>query len=323
LANLASSPERVVAYARELRESIRQMPFLRSSGVWSECTANLRLAWGRLDANAISDPELLFFIHETLTDREVTTLRSLPPDTRLLALRHLHTRRTPSALVQAVEADPRLPLQLEHQRTVEWWSISSLLRERADLAKTAWVSLVRRGDSESGKYSLIIQTRDKRHQSQDRVKGDWSPVVQEIAAVCKDAEHILVAADAELPGLDRASYIPSWEWAFRVLREPVPAVPSRVEVLRPEGSSAEAPAGILGVDCLLAGRDEAVDASTVWISMETGERVRSLGIGAHPRVTSMAPVRKGALKEDLVRLCLAQATARFVTCDTIVRGVPR
>ncbi|HYF35094.1 MAG TPA: hypothetical protein VD994_07400, partial [Prosthecobacter sp.] len=322
LAQLKASPNDVLAYAKAMRESLRRMPYLRSSECWQEWAANLRAGWGRLDADAFHDPETVFFLHETLLDREVTTLRGLPMELRLLALRHLHSRRKPSALVQALEADLRLMQQLEHQRAVELWSIGSFIRERTDQANSAWVSLVKLGDADSGKYSLLINAPGGQVRTQGRVKEGWQPVAEEIAKGCGGAERIFLATDAEVGLTEKVARVPSWEWAFRVLRETPEVIPA--EVLVPEGQ--EAPASLPEPPspnaCVLAGGSATVDADTRWVVAGTAERRRSLGIGAHPVVISRGPVRRGELKVDLVRLSLAQATCRFVEADGTLNGVP-
>lgn len=337
LAQAPVSPETVLAYAQTLRQSLRRMPLLRDAVVWQDWTANLRAAWGRLEADAIHDPESVFLLHETLLDREVTTLRCLPMELRLQALRHLHSRRSPSALVQELESDPRQMQQIEHQRAVELWSIATEMRERPDQAHTVWVSLVLRGDAGAGRYSLLVQGAGGRVQVQGRLRSDkqtldFKPLLHEmvtaVAKVCESPEWVLLALDDALKDQPWAAllheagltvslaFIPGWEWAFRVLRETpsLEAIPS--ETLLPEGAQAPAafPAA-LPQTCVLLDGPATADAETRWTLVGNApapdaraQTRRSLSIGAFPRVISLGPLKSGPLSVDLARLSLAQSS---------------
>ncbi|MEN3939690.1 hypothetical protein WJU23_00225 [Prosthecobacter sp. SYSU 5D2] len=342
LPHLPASAERVLGYAQTLRQSQRRMPFLRDPEIWAEWTRALRAAWSKLEPEAIVDPEQLFLLHETLHDREVTVLRVLPPELRSLALRHLHSRKHPSPLVQALVADPRQMQQLEHQRQVELWSVAAEIRERPELAGSVLISLVLRGEAAQGRYSLIVQGPATRVIHQDKLRGqsgnaaalDWKPllevILRSVQTVNAEPNQLYFAVDATLgeqpwaawlreAGLSLpVSFIPSWEWAFRVGRESVgPARPG--EYLWPENTTVSAPVLPLpaGTCVLLPGSTEPAHASTRWHSSTPPEddrpplTLRSLQVGAHARIVSGLPVIRGALKEDLVRLSLAQATRQF------------
>lgn len=349
LPHLPASSERVLAYAQTLRQSQRRMPFLRDVEIWAEWTRALRTAWGRLEPEAIADPEQLFLLHETLHDREVTLLRVLPLDLRILALRHLHSRKHPSPLVQALVADPRQMQQLEHQRQVELWSVAAEIRERPELAGSVWISLVMRGDAAQGRYSLIVQGPATRVIHQDKLRGqpgsattlDWKPLIEvilrSVQTVNAEPNQIYFAADTTLGDQPWASllreaglslpvhFIPSWEWTFRVGRES--AAPSRPgEYLWPENTTASAPGLPLpaGTCVLLPGSAEPAHAATRWHSSTPPEddrpplTLRSLQVGAHGRIASGLPVQRGGLKDDLVRLSLAQATRQFIAAHAIL-----
>jgi hypothetical protein len=320
LAHLPAERGGIMAYARSIRENARHMPFLRSSPCRLEWTENLRLAWGKLEGQGIEDHEELFLLHETLLDREVTQVRSLPLDLRHLALRHLHQRKPPSQLVLSLEEEPRLMRQLEHQRAVELWSISSLLRERPEFARTVWVSLVRRGDSASARYSWLVQSASGRWHGHGRAKDGWRPVLDEIRTACGDADTFIVAAEwdfvAALPWPAGTCFVPSWEWAFRVIRETDPPAAQPAEILLPEGAAppAEIPSAPPATTVLLAGAAPA-DASTRWFSLppwEPAEVRRSLHIGASRNVLSEGTLVHGELRHDLVRLSLAHLTRSFI-----------
>ncbi|MEQ1749917.1 MAG: hypothetical protein ABL974_10870 [Prosthecobacter sp.] len=329
---LAESPEsaaQVMAYASNLRESQRRMPVLRDSECGHSMATCLSIAWGRLEADAIRDEEMIYMLHETLLDREVTVSRCLPTELRLLALRHLHGRRSPSPLVEAVAADPRLMQQLEHQRAVELWSLASEIRERQELANTVWVSVVMKGELSSGRYSWIVQSSAGRQMQQGRLRFgaagealDLKPLMQEIAQAVSQlgasAEFVLLAADAALSNQPwhqhlhtTVSFIPSWEWAFRALRDSEKPKDVVFEVLTPIESTATvaAPAtGPLSQACLLLPGSESTDANTRWTVLGTAETRRSLSLGTHPVILSEAPLKRGDIKQDLTRLSLAQAS---------------
>jgi len=341
LPHLPASADQVLDYARLIRENQRQMPFLRDQEIWLDWTRSLKAAWARLEPETIQDPEQVFLLHETLHDREVTLLRSLPHDLRVLALRHWHSRKHPSPLVHSLIADPRLMQQLEHQRQVELWSIATELRERADLASMVWLSLVMRGDPAQGRYSLIIQGPKGRVIHQDRLRAndkelDWGPLLEIISRaipeVNPNATQLLAAIDPviqELPwntwlrqegAITSISFIPSWEWAFRVLRESAPSSPYPGHWLAPETSKAEAPEGVFlqplpPHTCVLLPSDKPCNADTRWLTLEAPDTPpqRSLQIGTYDRIISGSPFRPCTLKQDLVRLSLSHSTRSFST----------
>jgi len=235
-AELPESAECVVELARALRESHRRLPVLRDWAEWQRAAECLRIAWGKLNAEAVQDEETLFFLHETLLHREATLLRCLPEDLRALILEHPLSARRPSALVQALDAEPKLMQSLEHQRAVELWSIASTLREREDMADTIWISLVLKGDAASGKHSWIMQGAAGRKMAQGRLRtaGDFQPLIEELSAaakeLCPDLRRVFLSVDAGLievagPHAFQSilpdvviKMVPSWEWAFRELR---------------------------------------------------------------------------------------------------------
>lgn len=350
LPHLPASAETVLSYAQTLRQGQRRMPFLHDHELWQECTRGLRLAWARIESPTAFDAEQLFFLHETLLDREVTLSRSLPQDLRVLGLRHLHSRRQPSALVQELASDPRQMQQLEHQRQVELWSIATELRERSELAGQAWINLVMRGDPAQGRYSLIVQGPAGRVQHQDKLRTaetglDWTPLFEvlqrAITEVNPAAESLLLALDPSLQdeswvtrfqtaGLKQhLRFIPSWEWAFRVLREPtVTTSPSPSACLWPVSTTpaAPVPAAPMSTSLLLPTAD-LCDANTRWnhsgmasaasaestgAESEKQAPLRSIHLGAFRRIHSGIPTHAGPLKNDLVRLCLAQSTGAFI-----------
>ncbi|TDU80895.1 hypothetical protein EI77_00196 [Prosthecobacter fusiformis] len=346
LPHLPANAERVLNFAQSLRQSQRRMPFLRDHEIWQDWTRSLRTAWARLEPEAIQDPEQLFILHETLHDREVTLLRILPLELRLLSLRHLHGRKQPSSLVQTLATEPRHMQQLEHQRQVELWSVAAELRERPELVGTVWISLVFRGDPAQGRYSLIVQGPAGRVIHHDRLRTlqttpaelDWTPLwsvlSNSVKEVNAEASHILAAVDptmTELPwasrlretGLEASiSFIPSLEWAFRVMRETsAPTHPG--EYLLPENTTATLPDKPLpNGTCVLLPTAPQCNAGTRWTSSanvaedEKPASQRSLQVGAHERILSAMPIVRGPLKEDLIRLCLANATRQFTAPDT-------
>lgn len=354
LAQSPGSAEAVLDFARAMRQSLRRMPLLRDAEVWQDWRACLRAAWGRLDTDAIHDPEGLFLLHETLLDREITTLRSLPMELRLLALRHLHSRRAPSPLVQNLEAEPRQMQSLEHQRPIELWSVAAESRGRPEMARTVWISLVLRGDAAAGRYSLLVHGPSGGVQTRGRLRStggnatnatsctlselDVRPLlqdmVQSVAKAGTAPEWVLLAVDPDLASLPwqtllddfglpaAVSCIPSWEWAFRVLRESSARDEPPFEILLPEAAPASTPAplstltqgGPLAHACVLLAGAAPTDANTRWslhspsTAGKPAETRRSLAVGAHPLVLSHGPLVRGDLAADLVRLSLAQAT---------------
>jgi hypothetical protein len=338
LAEWPESAEKVISYALALRQSQRRMPVLRDFRTWQICAQHLRNAWGKLETEAIVEEETVFNLHETLLDRAVTLTRSLPAELRVLALRHLHAGRSPSRLVQALQTDPRLMQQLEHKSPIELWSISAELRERPELANCVWISVVMKGEVTSGKYSWIVQSSTGRQMKQGRLRAstagespDTNALIQEMGLAIQQLggspEWLLLAADKSLTDLPwqsqfmqaglsaRLSFIPSWEWAFRVLRENDPPKDVIFEALVPEATTAQVtPMTISGpmvqACLLLPGRDDA-DASTRWsvcCRPETVETTRrSLSIGRHPVIFSEGPLYSGDFAEDLTQLSLAQS----------------
>lgn len=331
LAIRPGSVENLVAFARLWRASLRAMPFLRDIRTWDEARQHLRLAWGRCDGE-MGDSETRFLLHETLRDRLTTTLRRLPPLWRVNALRHVHGRRSPSDLVRELEADPRRMGLLEHQRRVELWEIAAALREHPQLAGTVWVSVVASGDPASGRYSILAAGPLGQKEGCGRLRIGMeetaslaSAVTAAVQAVADSPEWLVLAVDAVWEGvaweseLHRAGLkssvarVPGWEWAFRVLREDLPAgEPGRV--LQPEGV---APSSLLpppGDGCWLLAGAEAVDAATRWrLIGEEGPSVRSLGLGSRSRIVSLGPVLTGAdWSGNLVALSLAQACRSFL-----------
>jgi hypothetical protein len=326
------SAELTLDYARAMRESIRRMPFLRDAGAWPQWTALLRLVWGKLEANAVSDEESLFLLHETLADRPTTAVRSLPQDLRMLTLRHPFGRR-PSRLTLALAEDPSLMRSLEHQRALEHWSLASDARTRPELARTAWISVVTRGEPAGGKYSLLAIGPAGQVSRCDRLalsKTDRDEmrhamlakvIAQAAAEVAPDAEWLLIAQDDTLTGVHWQELmrleglcsvpvlIPSWEWASRVL---IKAAAEKSDVAPEVLTSGESVQSSAEVDafterhpsaCMLFS-EAAVSAATKWAAGSVQRR--STHIGLHPLVVATAPCG------DLVRSCLAQSTLLFV-----------
>lgn len=227
-AEYPASAAAMLELVRALREGQRRLPVLRDAAEWRRCADCLRAAWGRLEADAISDEETLFFLHETLLDREATLLRALPEELRALALEHSKSPRRPSALIQALDAEPKLFQSLEHQRAVEWWSIASELRERPEMAEAVWISLVQRGDAASGKHSWLMQSATGRAKGQGRTRSaeDQSSLVAELVkaggALCPEWKRVYLATDfaamLSWPAEMVLKSIPSWEHAFREMR---------------------------------------------------------------------------------------------------------
>jgi hypothetical protein len=222
--------EMVVAYARAMRASVKRMPVLRDWAVWQEWAGFLRAAWGRLEAGAISDEETLFFLQETLLDREKTTLNCLPESLR------------EGGVVAALEADPRLMSVLEHQRTLELWEVASLTRERVELAGWIWVSLVTIGEGAGGRYGALILGAGGKRMVRGKLRFEGgvdaeggAVMVAEIAGAVKDLAGevpvggVILAVDVRVEGMDwdsvfegsKVAGVPSWESAFRAMREGV------------------------------------------------------------------------------------------------------
>jgi hypothetical protein len=257
---------------------------------------------------------------------------------RILALRHLHGRRSPSHLVQALQADPRLMQQLEHKSAIELWSISAELRERPELSKSLWISVILKGDATCGKYSWIVQGSAGRLMKQGRLRPaaagespDQTVLIQEIAEAAKqlnaESEWLLLAVDNSLTDLPwqsqfiqaglsaRASFIPSWEWAFRTLRETDTGAVA-FEALVPEATTVQFTAttitGPLVQACLLLPGRDGADASMRWTvsgrADEPENTRRSMNIGRHPMIFSEGPLSSVTFDQDLTRLSLAQAS---------------
>jgi hypothetical protein len=357
LAEWPESAAQVIAYAEALRQAQRRMSVLRDSECWQSLTTCLCTAWGKLETDAISDEETIFMLHEMLLDREVTLSRCLPAELRVLALRHLHGRRSPSALVQALEADPRLMQQLEHQRAVELWSVASEIRERKELGNTVWVSVVMKGELSSGRYSWIVQSSAGRQLRQGRLRFgaagealDLTPLMQEIMQSVTQlgtaAEWILLASDTSLTDQPwqkhlrdaelsaRLVFMPSCEWVFRVMRETDKPKEVVYEVLVPE--TAEEPgeepapppaAGPLSQACLLLPGREKADTNTRWKVLSgtdaPPEMRRSISLGRHPVILGEALLTGGSMKQDLTRFSLAQACSLVVSPTRILDGSER
>lgn len=329
LPHLTPSVVHVVTFAEAIRQAQRHTPFLRDQEIWQDWTRQLRLAWARLEPDAVQDSEQLFLLHETLLDREVTLLRSLPTEFRTLSLRHLFQRKQPTALVQTLAAEPKQMKLLEHQRQVELWSIASEWRERTEIAETVWISLAMRGEPNQGRYSVIVQGASGRRVLQDRFRllpgGEidpaslWEKIIPLIQEINSQPTTLLIAQDMHyqhLPwkaGLQekgvsaQVHLIPSFEWAFRVLREPLPLAQAGVN-LWAEKTEAQPPRVLPPphTAILLPTMDQC-DANTRWIGEPNQEApIRSLALGTYPYLISGVPALSGVLREDLVRLNLAQ-----------------
>jgi hypothetical protein len=168
---------------------------------------------------------------------------------------------------------------------------------------------------------------------------DSNTLIQEIAQAIQQLgtspEWLLLAADRGLTDLAwqsqfiqaglsaRVCFIPSWEWAFRVIRDKDTAKEVFFEALVPEATTVQfAPMTITGpmiqACLLLPGRDGA-DASTRWSVCgrpESDETTRrSLSIGWHPMIFSEGLLYPGSFDEDLTRLSLAQFCNLVVTVN--------
>lgn len=354
LPHLPPSPQTLLDYAQKLRQNQRRMPFLRDEELSQDCLRSLRHAWAKLEPEALQDPEHLFFLHETLHDRTVTTLRALPADLRLLALRHLHSRHQPSTLVQALVADPRHMQQLEHQRQVELWSIATELRERPEWASTVWLSLVLRGEPNQGRYSLIIQGPSGRVIHHDRLRPqpsgelDVAPLIgtflHSLDQVSPEATQVLAAVDPVLAhhpwaallkagGRDIAvTLIPSWEWAFRVSRETSSQITPQAEWRWPVAQPPTAPLAPLPVlpnTVFLLPTADPCDADTRWAAAPKTDEgqdsppMRSLQLGQYEQIVAGMPVTQGSLKQDLIRLSLAHSTRSFLSPAKVLNEAER
>lgn len=328
---LTPSVVHVVTFTEAIRQAQRHAPFLRDQEIWQDWTRQLKLAWARLEPDAIQDPEQLFLIHETLLDREVTLLRSLPSELRTLSLRHLFQRKQPTGLVQTLASEPKQMKLLEHQRQVELWSIASEWRERTEMADTLWVSLAMRGEPNQGRYSVIIQGASGRRVLQDRFRlqnGNeidttslWEKIVPLIQEIHHQPATLLLAQDIHYQHLPwktgllehglaiEVHLIPSFEWAFRVLRE-APASAQAGTYLWAENTEAQVPVELPPQNsAILLPTTDHCDANTRWLGGTDPEStLRSLTLGTYPQLISSVPVLMGALREDLVRLSLAQNT---------------
>lgn len=231
LAVWPGSPAMVLEYARAVRVGLRRMPFFRSETAWHAWMWHLREAWGRLEEGAFKEEEPLFWLHETLTDRLRTTALCLPESLRGAADQDAAWHHQ---VAEQLEAEPKRFQLLEHQRVVELWEISALTRERADLEGVVWVSVVLRGTAAAGRYSVMLLTRTGRSCWQGRLRshGEEEALVQEIRAALDGfgtapAAPMILALDPNLPPMPWEAVfpelekltVPSWETAFRVLRE--------------------------------------------------------------------------------------------------------
>lgn len=346
-AEFPESLEAVMDLAQRLREGQRRLPFCRDDQEWQRQVLCLRQAWGRLEGDLAYDAEALFFLHETMLDREVTLMRCLPEDLRVLSLKHLHGRRAPTQLVQHLEQQPKAFQSLEHQRAVELWSIASETRERPELSGILWVSVVLRGEAASGKYSWIIQAASGRETVQGRVKStpgtgpDYASLRSELGAAARtlvaDARGIILAVSPELRSLDWSQafagvpvmQVPSWEWAFRTLRESakVDAPSLQAFVL----SAGEVPVvnglkpaskGALADLCLLVPGQSVVEAASRWLAAEAPESPpkRSLAVGSHRVAICLGQVLEGRFRDDLQRLSLAQSGRCFISAHRALSG---
>lgn len=339
-AEFPESPEAVSDLAQQLREGQRRLPFCRDDQEWQRQVLCLRQAWGRLEGDLKHESEELFFLHETLLDREATLMRCLPEDVRVLALKHLHGRRAPTQLVQHLEQQPKAFQCLEHQRAVELWSIASETRERPELNGIVWVSAVLRGDAASGKYSWIMQSASGRETVQGRVKSlpgagpDYASLLAEMGvaarALCADARTVILASSPELRELDwqqafagaPVMQVPSWEWAFRTLREPakvdVPCLQAFVLTAADTSVVKDLMPSALGAPsdlCLLVPGQSVADAASRWLAAEAPESPpkRSLAVGTHRVVMCLGRVSEGRFRDDLQRLSLAQRGRCFIS----------
>lgn len=344
LPHLPPSSDALLQYATALRASQRRMPFLRSSSLWQDWTRHLRAAWGRLPETAGGlDAEQTFLLHETLLDRETTLCRCLPASLRQESLRHWHSRHQPSRLILILADSFREFQHLEHQRQVELWSVASEWKERAALAHQIWISLVLRGTPDQGRYSLIAQGPSGQIIEQDRIRvspadastSSWQPLWKRVVEITEklgaEISTVVLALDASLQseslladlqsaGMTPAVHgVPSWEWAFRVMREQ-PAVPPPGECFWPDPAvvPAEVPAPPPPGTAVLMAGVKPCDTRTRWnpaaIRGENGSvlpPVRSLALGAYDRIASQGEVMRGEFKDDLVRLSLAQNTRHF------------
>jgi hypothetical protein len=331
LAVRPGSAANVVEFARALRAGLRAMPFLRDEEAWTMAQSLLRQAWGRLETEIGGEDR--FLLHETLQDRLTTTLRRLPQPWRVAALRHRHSRRSPSDLVRDLEADWRSLNLLEHQRRLELWELAAMLRERPDLATTVWVSVVAIGDPARGRASVLVLGPRGQREMQVHLRAEGEEAASALAAVVTEAvqavaeapEWLVLATDPvwratawemvlRQSGLTASVVrVPGWEWAFRVLREPPPEV-EQAGVWLPEGATLppRLPAATSG--CWLLAGDEAASVATRW-HPATGEGpvLRSLALGAQARVIGLGPVVAGeAWGEDLIALSFAQSCRSWI-----------
>lgn len=220
--------EMVMAYARAMRASVKKMPVLRDWAVWSEWAGFLRAAWGRLEAGAIADEETVFFLQETLLDREKTTLKCLPASIQ------------EGDVLAALEADPKLTSVLEHQRTLELWELAALTRERAELAGWIWVSVVTIGEGAGGRYGALLLGAGGKRMMRGKLRIDGgidaesgAAMAAEIAGAVKELAGevpvggVILAVDVRVEGMEwdsvfegiQVTRVPSWESAFRAVRE--------------------------------------------------------------------------------------------------------
>jgi hypothetical protein len=204
--------------------------------------------------------------------------------------------------------------------------------------------VVMKGELSSGRYSWIVQSSTGREMKQGRLRFgaagealDLKPLMQEIAqAVAQlgaSAEFVLLAADAALSDQPwqqhlhtTVSFIPSWEWAFRAMRDSDKPKDVVFEALSPIESTATvaAPAtGPLSQACLLLSGSDSADANTRWTVLGTAETRRSLSLGTHPVILSEAPLKRGDIKHDLTRLSLAQASSLVLVSERPLNAADR
>ncbi len=231
-AEFPESPQAMLELVRGLRESQRRMPLLRDWQEWQRITLCLRAAWARLgDATEFyRDEESLFLLHEMLLDQQTTLHRCLPENLRTLQSEASDETRRPSALIRALDEEPKLTRCLEHQRAVELWSISAELRERTELADCAWISVVTCGtfEAQRTRVSWILQTAGGRRLGQGKLRSDEdkTTLVQALVASSRELcptepRRIMLASDVDLLGWPddlKITKVASWEAAFRDMR---------------------------------------------------------------------------------------------------------
>lgn len=231
-AEFPDSAHALLELARGLRESQRRMPLLRDWQEWQRVAMCLRAAWAKLgDAAEFSrEEESLFLLHEMLLDQQTTLQHCLPENLRALQSEASGETRRPSALIRALNEEPKLMRCLEHQRAVELWSISAELRERTELADCAWISVVTYGSSEAQRtrVSWILQTAAGRRIGHGKLRSDEDKTMLVQALIASSRElcpaeprRIILASDVDLLGWPddlSITKVASWEAAFRDMR---------------------------------------------------------------------------------------------------------